>query len=114
MTRVANAAAITLQTWSRTVLAKNQVQREREAHKKAILLEQDPFHQTASFEVVARRFLMVAACIALVSISTQTSTIDGGGSHVSIMASSSSSSVEAPSKFVSVLTGALPSLLFRK
>ena len=113
MTRVANAAAITLQTWSRTVLAQNQVSRKREAQKKALLLEHDAFHPHASVEVVARRFLMVAACIALLGISTHTSIAADSGSSggVSIMASSSG---DAPPKVFTILAGALPSLLFRK
>ena len=109
MTRVSNAAAITIQTWSRTVLAKKQASAERQRQQMLKAKSLDEFERAVSMEVVARRFLMVAACITLLGLTTQTAAA-GGGPQV-VLASSPAVDAESPSRVFQAIAGALPSLL---
>lgn len=109
MTRVSTAAAITLQTWSRTVLAKKEAYALEEEQKmkqlKAKSLES--YEGTVSIEVFARRFLLVAACIALVGITTQTSGPE-------MLATSPAKDSSSPTKMFQVVAGSIPSLLYAR
>jgi len=109
MTRVSTAAAITLQTWSRTVLAKKEAYALEEEQKmkqlKAKSLES--YEGTVSIEVFARRFLLVAACIALVGITTQTSGPE-------MLATSPAKDSSSPTKMFQVVAGSIPSLLYSR
>jgi ABC-type branched-subunit amino acid transport system ATPase component len=97
MTRVANAAAITLQTWSRTVLAKNQadanrLQQQAQEQRKSLELLEQVHSRPAGMEVWTRRALLVAACFALVGMNLQ------GGTHTQEILATS-----APSNAVAVV-----------
>lgn len=107
MTRVSDAAAVTLQTWSRTVLAK----KEAEALQHLKLMDQSKAKslassEGASMELWMRRFLIVAACITLVGAIPSSA-----GDGPQVMATSSTVHETGQFKLFSLVAGALPSLL---
>lgn len=108
MSRVSTAAAVTLQTWSRTVLAKKEASslRSMQLRKTKSLVHSDGM----SFETLSRRFLMCAAAITLVGALTQTA----GGPQM--LASSpvitAQDASDSPMRMISVIAGSLPSLLY--
>jgi hypothetical protein len=116
MTRVANAAAITLQTWSRTVLSKIQVDaRLQQAQQRKSLEMEKSYSRPAGMEVWTRRALLLAACFALVGMNLQ------GGSTQEVMATSSNVVVNVMVKESSrsltqglfgLVSEAVPSLLY--
>jgi len=107
MSRVSNAAAVTLQTWSRTVIAKKEASSLRyEKYMQQMTLKSLDSSENMPMEVLARRFLMVAACIALVGVTTQTT----GGPQM-LASSPAAQDTVGTTRIFQVIAGALPSLL---
>lgn len=113
MTRVSNAAAITLQAWSRTVLAKKEAsdrlheKQMRQSEAKASFFED----RGLNAGLVLRRILVVATCVALVGVTTQAvGAPQMLASSPALTTSGTSSS--SPAGIVQVAARSIQSLLF--